>query len=128
MSRAPDPDPTGQQSPMLKAKVLVRADMVGVGKIALLRLLGETGSISAAAREMGIGYRRAWFLLDSLQACFAEPLFVTLRGGKGHGGAHLTETGQALIRRHQDFIASMDSAARPFLDWLESQQPRTKTP
>jgi len=114
--------------PTLRAKVYMRDDMVGAGKVTLLRLLGETGSIAAAAREMGIGYRRAWFLLESLQACFAQPLFTTARGGKGKGGAQLTETGSALIAQYGEFEARLETASRPFLDWLTTQQAAPKTP
>lgn len=67
--------------------------MLGSGKMKLLRLVGEKGSISAGAREMGIGYRRAWDLLETLQNCFAEPLLDSRRGGAEKGGSRLTEFG-----------------------------------
>ena len=108
--------------PAIRLKINIRADMLGAGKIRLLTLLGETGSISAAARELGVSYRGDWFLLDTLQACFREPLFETSRGGVGKGGSTLTATGQELVRRHQEFRAALDEIAEPYLDWLESQQ------
>ncbi len=88
----------------------------------LLALLAETGSITAAAKEMGIGYRRAWFLLETLQACFAEPLFETARGGAGKGGTRLTEAGTDLLHRYSDFTGALDAAAAPFLNWLGEEQ------
>ncbi len=127
MSRPKDKAPEDHASPELRAKVLVRTEMIGNGKIELLRLLGETGSITAAAARMGIGYRRAWFLLDSLQACFADPLFTTTRGGRGQGGSRLTQTGSDLIARYLRFQKDMTAAADPFLDWLTEQQAPTKT-
>jgi N-terminal domain of molybdenum-binding protein len=110
------------EHPEIRLKINIRADMMGAGKIRLLALLGETGSISAAARELGVSYRRAWFLLDTLQACFSAPLFETSRGGAGKGGSTLTETGQELVKRHREFRATLDELAKPYLDWLETQQ------
>ena len=96
--------------------------MLGPGKLQLLALLDQTGSISAAARDMGVTYRRAWFLLETLQACFRAPLFETTRGGAGKGGTTLTDTGRALVDQHAVFEQATTSAAAPFLQWLESQQ------
>ncbi len=56
--------------PGIRAKWLVGDQTIGIGKIELLEKIEQHGSISAAAREMGMGYRRAWTLLDSLQRCF----------------------------------------------------------
>ena len=110
------------ERPEIRLKINIRADMLGAGKIRLLTLLGETGSISAAARELGVSYRRAWFLLDTLQACFRDPLFETSRGGAGKGGSTLTETGEELVRRHRAFREALDEAATPYLDWLQARQ------
>jgi len=60
---------------------------LGPGKARLLELIGETGSISAAGRAMGMSYRRAWTLVDSLNASFAAPLVAARPGGAGGGGA-----------------------------------------
>ena len=57
-----------EKSPGVRTKLFVADETIGVGKIKLLQLVGETGSISAAARKMGMNYRRAWFLLDSMQS------------------------------------------------------------
>lgn len=108
--------------PELRLKIDIRDDMMGPGKLQLLALLEETRSIAAAARQMGIGYRRAYFLLETLQACFAAPLFTTTRGGGGTGGTELTETGRQLIARHQKFEAEMRATAADFLGWLEQNQ------
>jgi molybdate transport system regulatory protein len=127
MSRPKDKLRETQVHPELRSKIHVRNDMIGSGKIELLRLLDETGSITAAANHMGIGYRRAWFLLDSLQACFAEPLFTTTRGGRGQGGSCLTETGRDLILRFTRFQTELALAADPFLSWLNEHQASAKT-
>lgn len=126
MSRPKDKprDESLTSTPGLRTKVFVRDDMIGGGKVELLRLLAETGSITGAAKAMGVGYRRAWFLLDTLQRCFEEPLFTTARGGAGAGGAQVTELGRDLIARHAANEAAVQSAAADYLTWLEAQQRR----
>jgi molybdate transport system regulatory protein len=69
--------------------------MFGPGKAELLQSISETGSIAAAGRRMGMSYKRAWYLIDTLNAYFNEPLVVSIKGGAKGGGASLTETGQA---------------------------------
>jgi molybdate transport system regulatory protein len=63
----------------------------------LLAAIAETGSISAAARAMGMSYRRAWMLVDTGNRCFARPLVHTVPGG----GASLTETGEAILAAYR---------------------------
>lgn len=69
---------------------------LGPGKVRLLELVGETGSISAAGRAMGMSYRRAWLLVDALNRTFREPVVSTRGGGAGGGGASLTPFGAEL--------------------------------
>ena len=94
------------KSPGVRTKLFVANETIGIGKIKLLRLVGETGSISAAARQMGMNYRRAWFLINSMQSGFAEPLLHTERGGKGRGGASLTPLARELIRVSKSLFMS----------------------
>jgi molybdate transport system regulatory protein len=70
---------------------------LGHGKVRLLELIDEHGSISSAARAMGMSYRRAWLLTDEVNRMFAEPVFATKLGGKGGGNAQLTEFGRSLV-------------------------------
>jgi molybdate transport system regulatory protein len=70
---------------------------MGPGKARLVTLIDSTGSISAAAREMGMSYRRAWQLVDAMNASFAEPLVVTAVGGKRGGGAAVTDFGRRVV-------------------------------
>lgn len=116
-------DPERRRRPGVRTKIYVRDDMIGGGKVDLLRLVAETGSISAAARRMGLGYRRAWFLLDTLQRCFSAPLFNTERGGPGSGGTRLTPLGVELLKRHAAHEEAVQEASASFLAWLEDQQP-----
>lgn len=70
---------------------------LGPGKVRLLELIGETGSISAAGRAMGMSYRRAWVLVDSLNTVFAAPLVTARPGGAGGGGASLLPLGSEVV-------------------------------
>src|SRR5260370_3733933 len=67
---------------------------IGPGKAGLLQAIGETGSIAAAGRRMGMSYRRAWVLTKTMNACFREPLIEAAKGGIGGGGARLTPLGR----------------------------------
>jgi molybdate transport system regulatory protein len=70
---------------------------VGPGKVELLEAIQRTGSLSQAARELRMSYRRAWLLVDSLKSSFREPVTVAATGGKGGGGVTLTAFGKRLI-------------------------------
>jgi molybdate transport system regulatory protein len=88
---------------------------VAPGKIALLEEIARGGSLSQAARELGMSYRRAWQLLASLNACFVEPVVVSAKGGRHGGGSILTGFGRQLVRVYRDFDAEMQRrAARRF--------------
>ena len=83
-------------------KALIKADFgnglrLGPGKVRLLELVGETGSISAAARKMDMSYRRAWLLMDELNHLFGREVIETSAGGSGGGGAKVTEFGFQVI-------------------------------
>ena len=74
---------------------------VGPGKIDLLEAIGASGSISAAARSLGMSYRRAWLLVDTMNRCFRSPVVKAEAGGKRGGGAQLTRLGDEVIRRYR---------------------------
>jgi molybdate transport system regulatory protein len=74
---------------------------MGPGKADLLDAIHETGSISAAARLLGMSYRRAWLLVDTMNGCFQSPLVETLTGGQHGGGARVTELGHEVARRYR---------------------------
>ncbi len=81
---------------------------LGPGKVRLLELIGELGSISAAGRAMDMSYRRAWLLVDSLNQAFAQQLVTTRPGGKADKRAELTRFGREVIDRFR----TMEAAAR----------------
>ncbi len=83
---------------------------LGPGKVRLLELLGETGSISAAGRAMGMSYRRAWLLVDALNQTFRQPVVQTRGGGVGGGGADLTAFGLELVANYRAMEREMGEA------------------
>jgi molybdate transport system regulatory protein len=93
---------------------------IGPGKIDLLRKVGETHSISAAARALGLPYKRAWLLVESLKQGFGQPVVETATGGKGGGGAFLTTLGQQLIERYDALEASLNASASKELRALQA--------
>ncbi len=91
---------------------------VGPGKIALLRAIRRHGSISAAARQMGMSYRRAWLLVDTMNRCFREPVVVAATGGKGGGGASVTAMGDEVLARYDRMQEkAADSVKEDFVEF-----------
>ena len=84
---------------------------LGPGKVALLEAIGETGSISAAGRKLGMSYRRAWLLVDALNRSFRAPVTSTAAGGREGGGTALTALGNEIIRRYRHAEALAAAAA-----------------
>ena len=97
--------------------VLDKSDRVGPGKIRLLELIAEKGSISEAARTMQMSYRRAWLLIDAINTMYGEPVISTKIGGYGRGGATLTEFGQSVIDDYRHFESEC-------MELLASKHPR----
>ena len=82
----------------LTLRVLAKgAPAMGPGKAELIARIGQTGSISAAARAMGMSYRRAWQLVEALNAAYREPVVTTAVGGTRGGGARVTAFGKQLV-------------------------------
>lgn len=84
---------------------------VGPGKVELLEHIDRTGSISEAARVMGMSYMRAWTLLKSLDGCFAEPPILKSRGGHARGGARLSRTGRLIVTLYREMESATLAAA-----------------
>jgi len=91
---------TKKPNPRLRI-LLGRSIAIGPGKAELLRLIDSTGSISAAAREMGMSYRRAWTLVETMNTAFREPLVAAATGGKGGGGATVTDFGRQALKSYR---------------------------
>lgn len=98
---------------------------LGPGKVRLLELVGETGSISAGGRAMGMSYRRAWLLVDALNQTFRSPVVQTRGGGVGGGGANLTEFGKDLVASYRAMEqATRDALAHLLVDLEQALAPK----
>ncbi|NWG32771.1 MAG: LysR family transcriptional regulator [Rhodocyclaceae bacterium] len=112
---------TKAQVILVRPRVYIGGEIaIGPGKIDLLRAVGETHSIAAAARARGLPYKRAWLLIDSLNQGFGRPVVETATGGKGGGGAFLTALGQQLIARYDALEASLNASAGAELQALRA--------
>lgn len=103
-------------SPRVRIRILDDSVVaIGPGKADLLDAIATSGSISAAARTMRMSYRRAWLLVDTMNACFRLPLVVTEKGGPEGGGAKLTPTGRRVLRSYRTLAARVESEFAPLL-------------
>jgi molybdate transport system regulatory protein len=114
------------------AKLTIRIDLsdhgaIGPGKIRLLELVGESGSISAAGRAMNMSYRRAWMLIDNLNRCFRSPVVETQLGGTRGGGAILSTLGHDVIARYRAIERAATKATAAELAALDSAQAARRT-
>jgi len=101
---------------------------IGPGKIALLEAIARTGSISSAARMLGMSYRRAWVLVDETNRCLVRPAVRASSGGPRGGGTALTATGDELVRRYRNLERRTEAAAeRELAPLLRSVPARAAT-
>ena len=85
--------------------------MFGPGKADLLEHIAERGSIAAAGRQLGMSYKRAWSLVEAMNAMFKAPLVESTRGGAGHGGARLTKEGVRVLSLYRGIEEKTRSGA-----------------
>jgi molybdate transport system regulatory protein len=90
---------------------------LGPGKVDLLDAIEAAGTLAGAAQTLGMSYMRAWKLVQTMNACFREPLVETTRGGKAHGHASLTASGRAV----RDLYRRMEAEFQEAVDgsWQE---------
>lgn len=99
---------------------------IGPGKIAILEAIDETGSISAAGRQLGMSYRRAWLLVDQMNQYFKDPVVHAATGGTQGGGTALTETGQEVVRLYRSIEQQAETQSASLLQSLK-EKIRTST-
>ncbi len=108
----------------MKTKLRIRIAFpnghIGPGKIALLDMVDKVGSISGAAKEMGMTYRRAWHLIETVQSVLSENVIETAVGGKRGGGAKLTPLGRELVRLYREAETGAQNGAAPLLEKMDS--------
>jgi len=99
---------------------------IGPGKIALLEGIGRSGSLSQAARDLKMSYRRAWLLLASVNTAFRLPVARLSTGGTGGGGARVTPFGHALIAAYRTLESDITQSARTTFVTLSRQAVATR--
>jgi molybdate transport system regulatory protein len=109
--------------PTVRIRIVFGKDeMMGPGKAELLERIDRTGSISAAGREMHMSYKRAWMLVETLNAMFREPVVASTRGGPQGGGAVLTDTGRRLLQLYRRFEAQAAASGAEGLAEMQSMR------
>lgn len=100
---------------------LTRGDeiLLGPGKVDLLEAIAREGSITAAARALGMSYRRAWLLVDTMNRNFRAPVVEAGAGGAQGGGAALTALGSEVVLRYRRVEAAAEKAAAEELGRLK---------
>jgi molybdate transport system regulatory protein len=103
--------------PGLTLRVLAKdCPAMGPGRARLISLIDSTGSISGAAREMGMSYRRAWQLVEAINASFNRPVVITAVGGKRGGGTAVTDFGREIVADYYAMEEKASSAIAPDLE------------
>ncbi|TBN06352.1 LysR family transcriptional regulator [Hyunsoonleella flava] len=85
----------------IKSRIWIESDnnvLLGEGRVHLLKAIDNTGSLSKAAKSLNISYKKAWQLLDSVNKSAKKPVTINSIGGKGGGGAELTDYGKSLVK------------------------------
>ena len=115
---APARKPRGRRERAFpRVRILIGDGMVlGPGKVDLLEAIGRTGSISAAGRELGMSYRRAWLLVDALNHMFPNALVTASPGGSRGGGAKLTDYGRGVAAAYRRVEARTRAVMREELE------------
>lgn len=113
---------SGTRASGLKIRILL-GDLIafGPGKADLLEAIIASGSISAAGRTLGMGYRRAWALVDTMNQCFQSPLVEAAPGGARGGGAQVTPLGLEVLKVYRELVAKAEAAASTELAWLRKR-------
>lgn len=103
----------------LRLRVYVKPDvLVGPGRAELLEGIRDTGSIAAAGRRMGMSYKRAWSLIETMNTEFGADVVSGAKGGAHGGGSMLTQLGEEIVRRYRSMEKATEAAIRADLNAL----------
>lgn len=108
----------------LRLRLVRRAGIaMGPGRADLLGYIQENGSIAAAGRQMGMSYKRAWALVESMNGTFRAPLVAMAKGGTGGGGARLTELGERVLAAYRGLEAAAVQGGAAYLAEINDALP-----
>lgn len=99
----------------IKSRIWIEADgntLLGEGRVSLLKAIDKEGSLTKAAKSLGMSYKKAWNLIDTVNNRAKEPVVIKSTGGKGGGGAILTAHGKHLINTFE----TINKSCWQFLD------------
>ena len=109
------------EQPGLRIRIVFGGGLImGPGRADLLDGIRETGSIAAAGRRMGMSYKRAWRLAETLNETFDGPLIEASKGGVAGGGAHLTPLGQRVLDAYRALEAAASEAGADPVETLRA--------
>lgn len=118
-----DKPQTGKASAHLKLQIDFPGGVrLGPGKVELLEAIDRAGSLSRAAEDMKISYRRAWLFMQQINSAFDEVAVATPEHGHGGGPARLTPFGREIIRHYRSLEAEAVRAGDQILSWLEKHR------
>ena len=103
----------------VKIKVYFNGHMIGAGKIQLIQLIDLKGSISSAAKTMGMSTKRADKLLKSVEDAFAHPVFIKQKGSKG---TIISSFGKELLHKYLNLCHDLSKESEDFITWAISKQ------
>ena len=105
----------------IKSRIWIEANgqtLLGQGRVQLLEAIDKQGSLSSAAKSIGMSYKKAWRLLDEMNKTASTPLVITAVGGKDGGGTQLTKEGQAMVTAFKSIKKESDELLKTIKDKL----------
>lgn len=88
----------------IRSRIWIEIDgeiLLGEGRVQLLKAIAETGSLTKAAKQLGMSYKKAWSLIDAVNSRAKKPVIATSIGGNKGGGTVLTDYGKSLIETYE---------------------------
>ena len=96
------------------------AKFFGPGRLELLQEIERSGSIASAAKGMGMSYRKAWAMVEEMNAKGSRPYVVTQKGGTKGGGTQITETGRRVMKTYSELVTKLDAVVAKHSDVLKA--------
>lgn len=92
---------------------------MGPGKADLMAAIDEYGSLSKAAKALGISYKRAWAMVDAINRGFKNPMIILHKGGASGGGAKLSDEGSFLLQQYRNCQGDVNAIVAKFFDQIK---------
>jgi molybdate transport system regulatory protein len=96
------------------------AKFFGPGRLELLQEIERSGSIASAAKAMGMSYKKAWAMVEEMNARGSRPYVITQKGGTRGGGTQITETGKRVMKEYAELVMKLDAVVVKYSDVLKT--------